>query len=192
LTPKPDPDLQQREALLKTVLRNYFASDNAGILRIIQSEAGYVDLASGSTLLCQGDVSDDVYFVLSGRLRAFSETESGVRKILSEIGRGDTIGELALFTGEPRSATIVALTDAVLYEITREHVAALLAERAAIAEAISVVVARRRVNAASRLAAAGAAPDQEVRNFSDQVLQKMRFFFRHVMERHQAAQGGRG
>ncbi|MEO6946338.1 MAG: cyclic nucleotide-binding domain-containing protein, partial [Nitrobacter sp.] len=119
MTPKPDPDLQQREALLKTVLRNYFASDNAGILRAIQSEAGYIDLASGATLLRQGDVSDDVYFVLSGRLYAFSETESGARKVLSEIGRGESIGELALFTGEPRSATIVAVRDSLLVKVTR-------------------------------------------------------------------------
>ena len=39
LTRRPDPDRQRREALLKTVLRNYFASDNAGILRTLQSEA---------------------------------------------------------------------------------------------------------------------------------------------------------
>ena len=80
MTPKTDPDLQQREALLQTVLRNYFGSSNAGILRTIQSEADYVDLASGATLLRQGDISDDVYFVLSGRLHAFSQTESGAQK----------------------------------------------------------------------------------------------------------------
>jgi NTE family protein len=119
LTRKPDPDLQQREALLQTVLRNYFGSDNAGILRTILSEAEYVDLDSGATLLRQGDISDDVYFVLSGRLHAFSEAESGARKILSEIGRGESIGELALFTGEPRSATIVAVRDTLLVKVTR-------------------------------------------------------------------------
>ncbi|GAB1716679.1 MAG: cyclic nucleotide-binding domain (cNMP-BD) protein [Nitrobacter sp.] len=119
MTSKPDPDLQQREALLQTVLRNYFASDKAGILRTIQSEAEYIDLDSGATLLRQGDVSDDVYFVLSGRMHAFSETESGARKILSEIGRGESIGELALFTGEPRSATIVAARDTLLVKVTR-------------------------------------------------------------------------
>ncbi|HRO01322.1 MAG TPA: cyclic nucleotide-binding domain-containing protein, partial [Nitrobacter sp.] len=96
---KSDPDLQQRDALLQTVLRDYFASDNAAILHTIRSEAEYVDLVSGTILLRQGDISNDVYFVLSGRLHAFSETESGARKILGEIGRGETIGELALFSG---------------------------------------------------------------------------------------------
>lgn len=69
---------------------------------------------------------------------------------------------------------------------------ALLAERPAIAEAINDLVARRRLDAASRLAAAGEAPDiREVRHLSNQILQKMRFFFRHVLERN-AAQSGRG
>lgn len=116
---KSDPDLQQRDALLQTVLRDYFASDNAEILHTIRSVAEYVDLVSGAILLRQGDISNDVYFILSGRLHAFSETESGARKILGEIGRGETIGELALFTGEPRSATVVAVRDTLLVKVTR-------------------------------------------------------------------------
>ncbi|ABE62198.1 cyclic nucleotide-binding domain (cNMP-BD) protein [Nitrobacter hamburgensis X14] len=119
MTPETDPDLQQRDALLQTVLRGYFASANAGILRTIQSEAEYVHLASGATLLRQGDLSDDVYLVVSGRLQAFSETESGVRKILGEIGRSETVGELALLTGEPRPATVVAVRDTLLVKVTR-------------------------------------------------------------------------
>ena len=143
MTRRPDPDRQQREALLKTVLRNYFASDNAGILRTLQSEADYVDLASGATLLRQGDVSDDVYFVLSGRLHAFSETESGARKILSEIGRGESIGELALFTGEPRSATIVAVRDSLLIKVTRAMIEHAILQDPAIEMTMMWLVIRR-------------------------------------------------
>lgn len=143
MTPTPDPDLQQRETLLQTVLRNYFGSGNAGILRTIQSEAIYVDLASGATLLRQGDVSDDVYFVLSGRLHAFSETESGARKILGEIGRGETIGELALFTGEPRSATIVAVRDSLLVKVTRAMIEHAITQAPDIEMSMMRIVIRR-------------------------------------------------
>jgi NTE family protein len=141
--PRLDSDLGQREALLKTVLRNYFASDDAEILRTIQAEADYVDLASGATLLRQGDISDDVYFVLSGRLRAFSEPESGVRKILSEIGRGETIGELALFTGEPRSATIVAVRDSLLIKVTRAMIERAIMQNPEIEISMTRTVIRR-------------------------------------------------
>ncbi len=140
---KPDPDLQQRDALLQTVLRDYFASDNAAILHTIRSEAEYVDLASGAILLRQGDISDDVYFVLSGRLHAFSETESGARKILGEIGRGETIGELALFTGEPRSATIVAVRDTLLVKVTRAMIERTILQHPEIEMSMMRVVIRR-------------------------------------------------
>ena len=86
MTPKPDPDLQQRDALLQTVLRDYFASDNAAILNTIRSEAEYVDLVSGEILLRQGDISDDVYFVLSGRLHAFSERTPAREKFSARSG----------------------------------------------------------------------------------------------------------
>lgn len=140
---KTDPDLQQRDALLQTVLRDYFASDNAAILHTIRAEAEYVDLVSGAILLRQGDVSHDVYFVLSGRLHALSETESGARKILGEIGRGETIGELALFTGEPRSATVVAVRDTLLVKVTRAMIERTILQHPEIEMSMMRVVIRR-------------------------------------------------
>ena len=95
------------------------------------------------TLLRQGDVSDDVYFVLSGRLRAFSETASGARKILSEIGRGETIGELALFTGEPRSASIVAVRDSLLVKVTRATIERAIMQNPEIEMSMTRLVIRR-------------------------------------------------
>lgn len=73
-------------------MRSHFASGNAEILETIQSQAEYIDLPSGGMLFQQSELSDDVYFVLSGRLRAVIENETGEKKILGEIGRGETIG----------------------------------------------------------------------------------------------------
>jgi small-conductance mechanosensitive channel len=146
---------------------------------------------TGATLMKEGETGATMLVVAEGLLEARARSEAGDVP-LGHIQPGEFAGEMSLLTGEPRSATIVALTDTMVYEITREHVATLLAERPAIAEAISEVVALRRLNAASRLAEAGVAPDAgEVRRFSNQILHKMRFFFRHVMDRHQTSQGGR-
>ena len=79
-----DSDNRQQQELLRTILRNQFAFDNAEILQALQAEVEYIDLGPGETLFRQGDISDDVYFVLSGRLRALSETEPGTRRILGE------------------------------------------------------------------------------------------------------------
>ena len=94
--------------LLRTILKRHFHSDDDHLIETIRSEAEFTDLQSGELLFRQGERSDDVYFLLSGRLRAYTE-DGSKRTILGEIGRGETVGELALFTEEPRSASIVAL-----------------------------------------------------------------------------------
>ena len=112
--------------LLQTILKGHFASDDAELIESIRSEAEFIDLPSGSILFRQGEHSDDVYFVLSGRLRAITEAGNETR-VLGEIGRGETVGELALFTGEPRSASIVALRESSVVKVTRQIVERALA-----------------------------------------------------------------
>src|SRR6201996_1696981 len=107
--------------LLRTILKRHFHSDDGHLIETIRSEAEFIDLQSGQLLFRQGERSDDVYFLLSGRLRAYTE-EAGKRVILGEIGRGETVGELALFTDEPRSASIVALRNSALVRVTRQQV----------------------------------------------------------------------
>jgi NTE family protein len=109
----------QAQDLLRAILQKHFVAGNAEILETIESGAEYIDLDSGATLFREGELSDDMYFVLSGRLRAVSENGSGGRKIFGEIARGETIGELAFFTGQPRSASIVALRNSSLAKVTR-------------------------------------------------------------------------
>jgi NTE family protein len=107
------------QTMLGRILGEHFAWTDAGVVNALEAGADYVALASGEVLLTQGDAGDDVYFVLSGRLRAVAEGPEGTQRTLGEIGRGETIGELAFFTGEPRSATIVALRDSMVARVSR-------------------------------------------------------------------------
>lgn len=79
----------------------------------------WIELAGGDTLFEEGDPEDGVYFVISGRLRAFVDQE-GTPRAIGEIGRGETVGEMAVLTGEPRSATIKAIRDTVLAHATHD------------------------------------------------------------------------
>ncbi len=124
---KPNGDDRHRHDLLQTILKGHFASDDAELIASIKAAAEFIDLPSGGVLFHQGEHSDDVYFVLSGRLLALAEA-NGESKILGEIGRGETVGELALFTGEPRSASIVALRDSSVVKVTRQIVERALAK----------------------------------------------------------------
>ena len=46
--------------------------------------------------------------------------------MVRELSRGEVIGEMSLYTGEPRSATVIAVRDSVLVRLAKEHFEALL------------------------------------------------------------------
>jgi len=76
-------------------------------------------LIPGGQALCrQGDPSDGLYLVVSGRLSIVRELPAGEQVVLSHVGRGDTLGEVAALTGNTRSATVRALRDSVLARLT--------------------------------------------------------------------------
>jgi NTE family protein len=94
---------------------------------LLQSRLRWIELPGGATLMAQGDPSDAMYLLVSGRLRISTLQEDGRRRVVREIGRGQVAGELGLFTDEPRSATIVAVRDSVLVALDRTGFQELLA-----------------------------------------------------------------
>lgn len=64
----------------------------------------------GSTICREGDLSQEMFFILSGKVRL--EKRAGlIGKTLAELGSGDYFGEMAALTGVPRTATAIASTD---------------------------------------------------------------------------------
>lgn len=74
----------------------------------------------------QGDDGDALYVVASGRLRVVSLTPDGAETLLAELGAGETVGEMAVVSGEPRSATVYASRDTQLARLTKAAVARLV------------------------------------------------------------------
>lgn len=70
-----------------------------------------------SVLFSLGDISDSMYLVLAGELRARTVV-NGKETILSTFGPGEFFGDMALFDHGPRSADVVANVDSTLLKIT--------------------------------------------------------------------------
>ncbi len=68
---------------------------------------------AGTVILREGSPGDAAYIVKRGRCRVFRSSERG-RSELFELGEGDVFGETAVFTGEPRNASVEALTEVEL------------------------------------------------------------------------------
>lgn len=92
-------------------------------------------LAVGTVLFHQGDRGEHLYLIESGKLELFVETanDEGPQRI-SVLGEGDTLGEMAMLTGEARSATAIAETDAELYVIDRKTFDRLAEEQPSISQ----------------------------------------------------------
>lgn len=78
-----------------------------------------VFLPGGKTLFHAGDAGDSMYIITAGRLRIFAEGANGADEAIREMARGECVGELALVTGNPRSATVRAIRDTELVCLSR-------------------------------------------------------------------------
>jgi MFS family permease len=70
---------------------------------------------AGATFMQEGETGDSAYLIADGELEV---TIGG--KPLATLGRPDLVGEIALIRGGPRTATVVARSDASLYELDSE------------------------------------------------------------------------
>lgn len=107
-------------------------------------------LPGGAILFRAGDAADSMYVVLSGRLRIFTPRPNGTQEAIREIGRGETIGELALLTGNPRSATAQAIRDTELARFSRAAFESALAEHPQLASQLLVQIADRQSQGSDR------------------------------------------
>ena len=71
--------------------------------------------AAGTELIRQGDPGDAYYAIAAGELDA---TQDG--HLLRRCGRGEGVGEIALLRDIPRTATVTAHTDAIIYKLDRD------------------------------------------------------------------------
>ena len=92
---------------------------DAGALLEIAAVMQPLNLPGGARLFDQGDLGDALYIVAHGRLRVTVPAERGRRRVIAELGRGESVGEMSLLTGERRSARVEAIRDSVLLKLSR-------------------------------------------------------------------------
>lgn len=143
-----------REACLESAADEAFATLSSSplfggldpaVLRRLAPRSRRVHVRAGETLVRQGDAGDALFVVVYGRLRAVLTDESGTERILGEIGRGETVGEMAVLTGEPRSSSVIAVRDSELIRLSRAEFERLsTAQPRMILELMRVLISRYR------------------------------------------------
>lgn len=99
-------------------------------------------LAPNDKLMIAGEQAETVYIVKRGALKAYN-LQGEKEVMLGSIEAGDFVGEMAYVNGEPRSASVSAVTDCELIEIPINHLDQLLFRKPAWSKALLKTLSKR-------------------------------------------------
>jgi NTE family protein len=131
---------------LRSALRELFQIVDDQLLQEVGDALTLVQLQPGDLLVTQGEQSDHLFLVLSGRLRAVRRHGDRV-EVIGEIVRGESVGEIGLITGASRSATVVAVRDSLVAKISRARFEQILSRNPELAMALMRTVVHRSQSA---------------------------------------------
>lgn len=93
-------------------------------------------VADGEVVVEQGEDGERFYVVASGRFRVERREDSGERVLLARLGEGAFFGEMALLSGQPRAASVVAEGAGELLELRAEVLASLCRQHPHLADSL--------------------------------------------------------
>ena len=96
-------------------------------LKALSERAIMRTVAKHTVIVSEGDRADSLYIVLSGRVRVYVSDDQGKEMFLSEAGKGEYFGEMALDEG-PRSASVITLEPTRFLVVPKDDFAAFLAQ----------------------------------------------------------------
>ena len=87
---------------------------DSGDLKKIEKACSFKRYADQEQIIDRQSETTDVFFVISGDVRVVNYSLSGREIALDDLTAGGDFGELAALDGEPRSASVMALTDCLM------------------------------------------------------------------------------
>ncbi|HEY6064518.1 MAG TPA: mechanosensitive ion channel family protein, partial [Thermoanaerobaculia bacterium] len=110
--------------------------------------------AAGETVVREGDRGSSMFIVESGRLGVSVHGSVAESQKLAVLEPGSAFGEVSLLTGDPRTASVRALTEATLLEIDKKTLSPILRENPSIIGMLELTMQERRKRSADALEAA--------------------------------------
>jgi len=138
-------EVQQRLQSLDLARVELFASMNDQERRTVAERLRPAPFMEGEVMTRQGAEAHWLYILTKGSAEVLLSMPDGLEKRVSVLKGGDFFGETSLLTGEPRNATLKALEDVECYRLDREAFQDILRNRPEIAQHLSELMARRRV-----------------------------------------------
>ena len=171
--------IAQDDERRRNVIKNLklFADLNDEEQQFLASKLRYAPFTRGEVMTRQGATAHWLYIILQGDASVRVSSRTGVDREVQQLHDGSFFGEMSLMTGEPRSATVVALSDVECYRLDKEVFQSVLQKNPQLAEHIAGLLAARslEIQTVKRdLSASDASTLGEVKR---DMLDKIRDFF---------------
>ncbi len=101
--------------------------------------------APDESIVRQGQKGNSMFVIHRGAVKVQIK-EEGVSKTLRTLREGDFFGEMALLTGEPRTATVIAEEETEVLEINNQCLKPILEENSELVESLGKIIEERRVS----------------------------------------------
>ncbi len=151
-----------------------FAPLSAQERQQLADSAVRVVYAPGEQVLRRGDEGDSMFVILRGRAEIVLPGTGGQTQPMALLEPGDFFGEMALLTGETRTADVRARDELELLEISKAALEPLLRANQQLAGGFSQILAERQARLTEF---AQAMPEQEAHAESNTILNRIRRFF---------------
>jgi CRP-like cAMP-binding protein len=142
--PLAEPRLMPTAAAGALASTPLFAGLSQEALEKLVQQLTLVHLGHGEVLFREGDPGDALYVIVEGEVAVLAEGPPRVE--MARLGAGSFIGEVALMTDQPRSATVQAIADAELLRIDRKTLSNVLSTHGEVLAAVLRFVRDRLVD----------------------------------------------
>jgi small-conductance mechanosensitive channel/CRP-like cAMP-binding protein len=147
--------LAEAEDLLGRI--DFVKAMSAPARKVLAERARFLEYGPEQAIVRQGEQGDTLYLVARGevsvRIRVEGAARDGrgpeaaapIEREVARLGRGALFGEMSVLTGDPRTATVVAVGDAGLLAVDRDAFEQILNAEPDLAQRVADVIARRRL-----------------------------------------------
>jgi len=137
-------------------------------LRIVANSIQPIHFMDGQSILLEGDVGTDCYFICTGNVQVSSRNLVGKTLLLADLGPGALVGEIALLQNERRTACVTAIGDVTALRLDRQSFELLAESSPLFYESLQQTVRIRMIHRKLRKATIWSViPDAELRGLAE-------------------------
>ncbi len=145
-------------------------------LGIPSFDSRYQFYHKGDVIIQEGMIGHDMFVILKGEVDVLVYTKDGKEVLLATLKEPEMFGEIALFDGQPRTATVVARTDCEILRLNREEFIELIRQDpSTLFKLVKILIKRLRQ------------ADEKIKVLSmDSAVERLRWFIQKTVAEHRS------